>query len=555
MASLVGDPKRNPSARWLLICFYVLLAIGGATMVYPFWLMLKGSISGSLDFKDRALVPRYLYDRDELFLKFLTQRYPDTQTQLLFHIYPVAGVVRPSDYRGHIQAPQVTPPAALLQDWQQFIRAAASPAYLTIADPDRMTLRYQAFLQKKFSEPLTKRMEPGLWQSLTPIERLNRVYHQMEQTFTFVSLPLWKFGQSTNQDSEPIYVDYEEFLRTIPAENLLPISGASVWQTWLHDHGKKPIPFSPTGPADRLDQGSWESFYQSQSPNFRQADGSLICVETDWRNFLSAKYQTDANLQSAWRTSAVTLTAVPLLYQEQDAALFLGQESRLRWQMATANYKSVVQFLVQRGRALQNTVILVTLSILVALVLNPLAAYGLSRYPGPHGRSTLLVMVLTIAFPAEVAMIPSFLLLRDLGLLNTYAALILPSAVSGFSVFLLKGFFDGLPEELFESATIDGANELEVFWNVALPLARPILAVTALGAFTATYGGYMWALLVCQDPEMWTLMVWLFQYQINFASSPWLGMAAFVIASIPTLLVFIFCQRMILRGVIIPTEK
>ena len=201
MASLVGDPKRNPSARWLLICFYVLLAIGGATMVYPFWLMLKGSISGSLDFKDRALVPRYLYDRDELFLKFLTQRYPDTQTQLLFHIYPVAGVVRPSDYRGHIQAPQVTPPAALLQDWQQFIRAAASPAYLTIADPDRMTLRYQAFLQKKFSEPLTKRMEPGLWQSLTPIERLNRVYHQMEQTFTFVSLPLWKFGQSTNQDA------------------------------------------------------------------------------------------------------------------------------------------------------------------------------------------------------------------------------------------------------------------------------------------------------------------------------------------------------------------
>src|SRR5262249_30201660 len=154
-----------------------------------------------------------------------------------------------------------------------------------------------------------------------------------------------------------------------------------------------------------------------------------------------------SRLATAWNEPSVKLDAAALLYRAEDATLFVGNESRLRWQMATANYKEVGAFLVQRGRALQNTAILVTLSILVALVLNPLAAYGLSRYPGRHGRATLLVMGLTIAFPAEVAMIPSFLLLRDLNLLNTYAALILPGAVSGFSVFLLKGFFDGLPEE------------------------------------------------------------------------------------------------------------
>jgi len=191
----------------------------------------------------------------------------------------------------------------------------------------------------------------------------------------------------------------------------------------------------------------------------------------------------------------------------------------------------------------------------VALLLNPLAAYAISRYPGRQSRVAMLLMILTIAFPAEVAMIPSFLLLRDFHLLNTFAALILPGAVSGFSVFLLKGFFDGLPEELFESATLDGADEMQVFWSIVLPLSRPILAVIALGTFTAAYGGYMWALLVCQDPEMWTLMVWLFQFQINPAQMPWLGMAAFAVASIPTLLVFLFCQRLILRGIIIPTEK
>jgi multiple sugar transport system permease protein len=101
----------------------------------------------------------------------------------------------------------------------------------------------------------------------------------------------------------------------------------------------------------------------------------------------------------------------------------------------------------------------------------------------------------------------------------------------------------------------DGAGELEVCWNVAFPLSLPILAVTALGTFTATCGGSMWALLVCQDSNMWTLMVWLFQFRINYAAYPWLGMAAFVIASLPTLLVFVFCQRIILRGIIIPTEK
>jgi len=143
--------------------------------------------------------------------------------------------------------------------------------------------------------------------------------------------------------------------------------------------------------------------------------------------------------------------------------------------------------------------------------------------------------------------------IRDLGLLNTFGALILPTMANGYSIFLLKGFFDSLPKELFESAAIDGANEWTVFWHIAMGLSTPILAVIALGAFTAAYSNFMMAFLLCQDKSMWTMMVHL--YQLQMRASQAVGFAALIIAAVPTLLVFIFCQNIILKGIVVPTEK
>jgi multiple sugar transport system permease protein len=160
-----------------------------------------------------------------------------------------------------------------------------------------------------------------------------------------------------------------------------------------------------------------------------------------------------------------------------------------------------------------------------------------------------------MAFPAEVAMIPGFLLLRDLNLLNTFGALVLPGLANGYSIFLLKGFFDSVPRELYEAADIDGAGELTKFWRITFPMSKPILAVIALNAFKMSYGGFMWAFLTCQDPKMWTIMVWLYDFQSRYASEPGMCMAAFALASLPTLLVFLFCQKIIMRGIVIPTMK
>jgi multiple sugar transport system permease protein len=126
--------------------------------------------------------------------------------------------------------------------------------------------------------------------------------------------------------------------------------------------------------------------------------------------------------------------------------------------------------------------------------------------------------------------------------------------VNGYWIFLLKGYFDSLPRELYESAQIDGASEWTIFWQITMFLSKPILAVTALGAFTSAYSAFSFAFIVCQDQKMWTLTVWLYQLsQLNVHQA--VIFAALVIAAIPTLLVFIFSQNIILRGIIVPSEK
>ncbi len=143
--------------------------------------------------------------------------------------------------------------------------------------------------------------------------------------------------------------------------------------------------------------------------------------------------------------------------------------------------------------------------------------------------------------------------LGPISLLNTFPALILPRLANGFSIFLLKGFFDSLPEEVFEAGRIDGAGELRMLWNLAFPMSTPILAVIVLQTFMSTYGSYLWALVVCQDDSMWTLMVHV--YQLQQWAPPYVTMAAAVLCSIPTLVVFLLAQNVIMRGVVLPSYK
>ena len=222
---------------------------------------------------------------------------------------------------------------------------------------------------------------------------------------------------------------------------------------------------------------------------------------------------------------------------------------------ALDNYRLVGQYLFMRGRAFINTVLLVILSVLAALIVNPLAAYAMSRFRMKGTERVILFLLATMAFPAAVTAIPGFILIRDLGLLNTLAALVLPTVASGMSIFILKGFFDALPRELYEAAAIDGASEWTVFAKITLPMTTPILAVNALNHFVSAYNSWEWAFLVCQKESQWTIAVWMYQMSQEMAGQPWCVMAGFVIVSIPTALVFLLCQKVILRGIVLPSMK
>lgn len=272
-----------------------------------------------------------------------------------------------------------------------------------------------------------------------------------------------------------------------------------------------------------------------------------------WTAYIKNKYGNIDSLNSAYRLKAEDFDSFSIDYQNIDYFVFKANKKAIFKEQLTRNYIMVLDEIYNNGRAVFNTLWYCLIAILVSLIVNPLAAYAMSRFNLRYNYWIIFFLMLTMAFPPMVMGIPNFLILKNLNLLNTFWALILPAAADGYFIFLLKGFFDSLPKELFESARVDGAGEITIFTRIAMSLSKPIIAVIALGAFNAAYRNFMFAFIVCQDESMWTLMVQI--YQLSQRSSPGVGYAALVIAAIPTFAVFIFFQNIIIKGIVVPTEK
>ena len=307
-----------------------------------------------------------------------------------------------------------------------------------------------------------------------------------------------------------------------------------------------------------LPQGEWlsgtrrtdyEEFLLDQAPEHWR----LVGPESAWRDWLRERYPSVGDLNTAYGSSYASFDAVRMPVEQLEYDYVLANARTLRKTYAERNFINVCRELFLHGRAFANTMTFCGMAILTALIINPLAAYALSRFQLPGTYKILLLLMATMAFPPMVTMIPAFILMRKLQMLNTFAALIVPMAANGYMIFLLKGFFDSLPRDLYEAATLDGASELRMFLQVTMALSKPILAVVALGAFNAAYSTFLYALIVCPSEKMWMLSVWLYQWQQNSSTSG--VFASVIVASIPTLLVFVFCQKVIMRGIVVPVEK
>lgn len=201
------------------------------------------------------------------------------------------------------------------------------------------------------------------------------------------------------------------------------------------------------------------------------------------------------------------------------------------------------------ARAVYNSA-LVTVCVTVAqLFTSSLAAYAFARLRF-RGRNAIFMGYLsTMMVPDVVTMIPVFILLRAMGWIDTYWALILPAAFSAYGTFMLRQFFLSIPRELEEAAVIDGCTSWGIYWNVVLPLAKPAIAALGILVFMGSWRSFMWPLIVCQSQNMATAPVALSQFQELHGVQWTLLMAGSVIMLIPMLAVFVLGQRFFVSGI------
>ncbi len=212
------------------------------------------------------------------------------------------------------------------------------------------------------------------------------------------------------------------------------------------------------------------------------------------------------------------------------------------------NYPQVLEILPFARFFFNSLFVALSVSALQLLTCS-LAAYAFARLRFP-GRDVLFMGYLgTLMIPGQVVIIPNFILLRTLGWIDTYQALILPAAFSAFGTFLLRQYFLTIPRELEDAAVVDGASYWQIYLRVILPLSGPALSALAIFTFLAQWNSFLYPLVVTNSTEMSTLTVGLNTLQGQYNTAWTLLMAGSVIALVPVLLVFIFAQRYFIKGI------
>jgi multiple sugar transport system permease protein len=212
------------------------------------------------------------------------------------------------------------------------------------------------------------------------------------------------------------------------------------------------------------------------------------------------------------------------------------------------NYTDVLQQ-APFTRWFVNTLIVTVVVVLGNLLFCSLAGYAFARIRF-FGREAVFILILaTLMVPFQVVIIPTFLIVRGFGLIDTLGALMLPNLVSAFGIFMLRQFFLTLPVELEEAARIDGASRLGILFKIVLPLSGPALATLAVIMFLWTWNDFLWPLITIYSPENMTLQLGLATFQGAHQTNTNLLMAANVMSLLPVLLLFFVAQRWFVRGI------
>ncbi len=185
----------------------------------------------------------------------------------------------------------------------------------------------------------------------------------------------------------------------------------------------------------------------------------------------------------------------------------------------------------------------------LSLIINSLAAFAFARMVFPGRDRLFLMLILTMMIPSQVIMIPVFIIVKSLGLLNSYMGLIVPGCAHAFGIFAIRQFMLDLPDEIFDAARTDGCSDKELFLHIALPLCRPILASMAVTSFIYTWDQFLYPLVIMQDEPMFTLPVALVSMTSRHFGRWGVLMAGGIVTAVPSLIVFMLAQRAYVAGV------
>ena len=203
-----------------------------------------------------------------------------------------------------------------------------------------------------------------------------------------------------------------------------------------------------------------------------------------------------------------------------------------------------------------NSILIATLTTLSVVFFDSLVGYVLCKFDF-RGRYLVFIAILsTLMIPTEMLVIPWYIMAKNFGWLDSYWGIAFPGLMTGFGTFLMKQFFESVPDDFLHAARIDGLNEFQIWWEVAMPLVTPALSALAIFVFLGNWTAFIWPLIVTNSQELYTVPVGLASFSGRIQQVEWeLIMTGATVATLPTLLVFVIFQKYIVRGVMLTGLK
>ncbi|HEY8850378.1 MAG TPA: carbohydrate ABC transporter permease [Thermoanaerobaculia bacterium] len=253
------------------------------------------------------------------------------------------------------------------------------------------------------------------------------------------------------------------------------------------------------------------------------------------------------------------LTVIPLLWMLSASFMPTGEATiyppRLLPSSVTLEHYRELFTRLNIGRAFFSSTVIAVGTTVLSLLLNSMAGYAFAKLRFGGRDRLFAVLVAALVIPTQVAMLPLFLMLKSVRLVNSYWGVILPSIATIFGIFLIRQFMLSIPDELLDAARIDGANEWRIYWNIVLPLARPVLVTLAIFTFMSAWNDFMWPLIVLTDDAKYTLPVAVANLVGEHVQDTELMMASSVLTVLPVLILFLALQRHYIAGIMMGSVK